>query len=171
MTEHFPKVVDIQFTAHMEEDLDKIAEGKRKWVSVVKDFWVPFKKNLDEKSKELIKKEITTEKTELKCPQCGKELVIRVGRFGRFYACTGFPSCKYTAPLEKPSSAEAAEGKENLGPCLKCVEGQIVKRRTKKGRFFYGCSRWPACDFASWSKPGPPEVKEKDTYAENKTEE
>ncbi len=146
LTEHFPKIVDIQFTARMEEDLDQIAEGKQEWIPVVKEFWIPFKENLDKKTKELSKKEVTTEKTDLKCPQCGKELVIRMGRFGRFYACTGFPDCKYTAPLEKKEA-------EKLGPCPKCNIGQIVKRRTKKGRFFYGCSRWPQCDYASWKKP------------------
>ena len=163
LTEHFPKIVDIQFTARMEEDLDRIAEGKQEWIPVVKEFWIPFKENLDKKTKELSKKEVTTEKTDLKCPQCGKELVIRMGRFGRFYACTGFPDCKYTAPLEKKEA-------EKLGPCPKCLAspdpakrdnpGQIVKRRTKKGRFFYGCSRWPDCDFASWKKPHETEVEE-----------
>ncbi len=156
LTEHFPKIVDIQFTARMEEDLDQIAEGKQEWMPLIKEFWIPFKENLDKKTKELSKKEIATEKTDLQCPQCGKELIIRMGRFGRFYACTGFPACKYTAPLEKKEA-------EKLGPCPKCLAspdpakrdnpGQIVKRRTKKGRFFYGCSRWPDCDFASWSKP------------------
>lgn len=161
LTEHFPKIVDIQFTARMEEDLDQIAAGKQEWIPVVKEFWIPFKENLDKKTKELSKKEVATEKTNLKCPQCGKELVIRMGRFGRFYACTGFPGCKYTAPLEKKEM-------EKLGPCPKCNIGQIVKRRTKKGRFFYGCSRWPDCDFASWKKPESLEAEEKNT--EDKTE-
>ncbi|MDO8574720.1 MAG: type I DNA topoisomerase [bacterium] len=150
LVEHFPKIVDLEFTARMEEDLDDIASGKKKWQPVIKEFWEPFKENLDKKSEELNKKEITMEKTDLKCPRCGKDLIIRMGRYGKFYACTGFPSCKHTAPIE---------GKDNigpqtdLGPCSKCETGHIVMRRTKKGRTFWGCSNWPKCDWASWQNP------------------
>jgi len=163
LVKHFPKVVDIKFTAHMEENLDKIAEGKKEWQPVIKEFWEPFKENLDKKSLELSKEKIATEKTELKCPKCGKDLVIRMSRYGKFYACSGFPNCKYTAPLKKPSSAEATEGEEDLGHCHKCETGQIVKRRTKKGRTFWGCSNWPKCDYATWQNPQknpPPEITE-----------
>ncbi|MCX6813761.1 MAG: type I DNA topoisomerase [Candidatus Azambacteria bacterium] len=151
LVEHFPEVVDVKFTAHMEEDLDKIAEGKKEWRPVIKNFWEPFKKNLDKKSLELSKEKIAIEKTKLKCPECDKNLVIRMGRYGKFYACSGFPNCKYTAPLEKP---------EDLGPCHKCNTGQIVKRRTKKGRTFWGCSNWPKCDYATWENPKKNELKE-----------
>ncbi|MBI2635111.1 MAG: type I DNA topoisomerase [Parcubacteria group bacterium] len=157
---HFPKVVDIKFTAKMEEDLDDIADGKKKWQPVIKEFWEPFKENLDKKSTELSKSELATEATELKCPECGKPVIIRMGRYGKFYACTGFPACKYTANLEKPSSAEATEGKEDLGACKKCDTGQIVKRRTRKGKTFWGCSSYPQCDWATWQNPNPPSPKD-----------
>src|SRR3989344_5255720 len=150
LVEHFPKVVDIQFTARMEEDLDDIADGKKKWQPIIKEFWEPFKKNLDKKSEELNKKEITMEKTEIKCPECGKDLIIRMGRYGKFYACTGFPSCKYTATIEGKDNKEP---QADLGSCHKCNTGKILRRRTKKGRTFWGCSNWPKCDWATWQNP------------------
>ena len=156
LVENFPNVIDIKFTARMEEDLDDIAKGIKKWQPVIKEFWKPFKENLEKKSEELNKKEITTEKTELKCPRCSKDLLIRMGRYGKFYACSGFPDCKYTAPL---SSNKDTESRENLSPCPKCETGKIVRRRTKKGRTFWGCSNWPKCDFASWQNPNPPSPK------------
>jgi len=149
LVKHFPKVVDIEFTARMEEDLDDIADGKKKWQPVIKEFWVPFKENLDKKSEELSKEKIAIEKTELKCPLCEKDLIIRMSRYGKFYACTGFPACKYTAPLDPKERGE----QEELGPCSKCETGRIVRRRTKKGRTFWGCSNWPKCDWASWQNP------------------
>jgi len=160
LVKHFPEVVDIKFTARMEEDLDKIAEGEKEWRPVIKEFWEPFKENLDKKSIELSKEKIAVEKTELKCPKCGKDLVIRMSRYGKFYACSGFPNCRHTAPLEN-SSAET-ESKEDLGHCHKCDTGQIVKRRTKKGRTFWGCSNWPKCDYATWENPKKNELKEID---------
>ena len=162
LVKHFPKIVDIEFTTRMEEDLDEIAEGKRGWQSVIKEFWEPFKKNLDEKSLELAAKETLTEKTELKCPKCGKELVIRLGRFGKFYACSGFPNCRHTAPLEKSSGGGEATKPEDLGPCKKCATGRIVRRRTKKGRTFWGCSEWPKCDYATWENPRKNEMEKTD---------
>ena len=150
LVEHFPKIVDLEFTARMEEDLDDIADGKKKWRPVIKEFWEPFKENLDKKSEELNKKEITMEKTELKCPECGKDLIIRMGRYGKFYACTGFPSCKYTATIEGKDSKEP---QADLGLCHKCDTGKILRRRTKKGRTFWGCSNWPKCDWATWQNP------------------
>ncbi len=160
LVKHFPKVVDIEFTAHMEENLDKIAEGEKEWRPVIKEFWEPFKENLDKKSIELSKEKIAVEKTELKCPKCGKDLVIRMSRYGKFYACSGFPNCRHTAPLEKSSTE--TEGEEDLGHCHKCDTGQIVKRRTKKGRTFWGCSNWPKCDYATWENPKKNELKETD---------
>jgi len=150
LVEHFPRVVDIEFTARMEEDLDDIADGKKKWQPIIKEFWEPFKKNLDKKSEELNKKEITMEKTNLKCPECGKDLIIRMGRYGKFYACTGFPACKYTATIEGKNNKEP---QADLGSCHKCNTGKILRRRTKKGRTFWGCSNWPKCDWATWQNP------------------
>lgn len=161
LVKHFPEIVDIKFTAHMEENLDKIAGGEKNWRPVIKEFWEPFKENLDKKSLELSKEKIAVEKTELKCPKCGKDLIIRMSRYGKFYACSGFPNCKHTAPLEKSSFAEK-ETQEDLGNCSKCDSGRIVKRRTKKGRTFWGCSNWPKCDYATWENPKKNELKEID---------
>lgn len=149
LVEHFPKVVDIEFTAKMEENLDDIASGKKKWQPVIKEFWDPFRENLDKKNIELSKSEIAIEKTDLKCPKCGKDLIIRMGRYGKFYACTGFPNCKHTAPIE----SKEKEIQENLGACPKCDSGQIIRRRTRKGKTFWGCSRYPQCDYATWQNP------------------
>ena len=150
LVENFRRVVDIEFTARMEEDLDDIADGKKKWQPIIKEFWEPFKKNLDKKSEELNKKEITMEKTDIKCPECGKDLIIRMGRYGKFYACTGFPACKYTATIEGKNNKEP---QADLGSCHKCNTGKILRRRTKKGRTFWGCSNWPKCDWATWQNP------------------
>lgn len=167
LVEHFPKIVDIGFTARMEEDLDDIALGKKQWQMVIKEFWVPFKEVLDAKNEELSKKEIATEETELKCPECGKNLIIRMGRYGKFYACSGFPKCRYTATIE---SGKIAENKEDFGPCKKCETGRIVKRKTKKGRTFWGCSNWPKCDWASWQNPNPLPMNKKEGEEEEKSD-
>ncbi|XOB41468.1 MAG: type I DNA topoisomerase [Candidatus Nealsonbacteria bacterium] len=143
LVEHFPKIVDIKFTALMEEDLDKIAQGKEKWVQVIRDFYNPFEKNLKQKYQEVSKK-VLTEKTEKICPECKAQLLIRLGKFGKFYGCSRFPKCKYTEPFEK----------KKLGiKCPKCKKGEIVEKRTKKKKIFYGCNQWPKCDFALWDKP------------------
>ncbi len=141
---HFPKIVDIGFTAEMEEDLDEIAEGEKKRVSVIKEFYGPFEENLEQKYKEVSKKDITEKPTEKKCPKCGAPLLIRLGKYGQFYACSKFPKCRHTESLE-----------ENiLGvKCPKCKNGEIVEKRTRKRKIFYGCNKFPECDFASWDKP------------------
>jgi len=141
---HFPKIVDISFTARMEEDLDEIAKGNKNWVETCREFYIPFEKNLLKKYQEVSKKDITGKKTGRKCPKCGAALIERLGKFGRFYACSKFPKCKYTESL-----------KENtLGiKCPRCQKGEIVTKRTKTRKIFYGCSRYPDCDFALWDKP------------------
>lgn len=144
LVSHFPEVVDIKFTAKMEEELDEIAQGSKKWVPVIEEFYGPFDKNLKKKEKEIKKEDIAHEKTDKTCPKCGSPLLIRLGRFGKFYACSKFPECRYTESLEK----------NNIGiKCPKCKEGKIVEKRTKKGKIFYGCSNWPKCDLAMWDKP------------------
>ncbi len=143
LVSHFPKIVDIEFTAEMEKDLDEIAEGKEKWVRVLKEFYNPFEENLKQKEKEISKKDLI-EKTEKICPKCGSQMIIRLGKFGRFYACPKYPKCKYTEPLKK----------ETLGiKCPKCKKGEVAQKRTKKGKIFYGCNKWPDCDFALWDRP------------------
>ena len=128
----------------------EIASGKKEWVPIVKAFHDPFKKNLDEKYQEVSIKEIAEEKTDEICEKCGKPIIIKMGRFGRFLACSGFPECKNTKSL---NNNHKNPNYINM-KCPKCREGEVVRRRSKKGRFFYGCSRWPQCDFVSWKKPG-----------------
>ncbi len=140
LVKHFPKIVDTEFTARMEESLDKIAAGDKEWKKVLKEFYEPFSKNLQEKYKEIEKK---VEKTDEECPECGSPLVIRMSRYGKFYGCSNFPKCKYTRPIKK----------EALIKCPECEEGSVVEKRTKKGKIFYGCNRYPECDFALWDKP------------------
>ena len=143
LVNHFPKIVDIKFTARMEEDLDKIAQGKVRWIDVLRKFYDSFEKNLQKKYLEVSKKDLIKETKKI-CPKCGSKMIIRLGKFGRFYACSNFPKCKYTEPL-----------KENtLGiKCPKCKKGEIIEKRTKNGKIFYACNRWPDCDFALWDKP------------------
>ena len=144
LVNHFPKIVDIGFTAEMEKDLDEIAEGKIKWVPVIKGFYGPFEENLQKKYQEVSKKELTEKPTKKTCPKCGAPLLIRLGKFGKFYACSKFPKCKYTKSLEK----------NTLGiKCPKCSKGEITEKRTKKNKIFYGCNQFPKCDFALWDKP------------------
>jgi len=152
LREHFPEIVDIGFTAKMEENLDKIAEGKEKWQKVIRDFYEPFAKHLGEKYEEVSKSDLVKEeKTDEVCEKCGKPMVIKTGRFGRFLACSGFPDCKNTKSLVKNVGLKDENGLRMK--CPKCGEGEIIRRRTRKGRFFYGCTRYPACDYASWQKP------------------
>jgi len=144
LVNHFPEIVDIGFTAEMEKDLDEIAEGKIKWVPVIKEFYGPFEENLQKKYQEVSKKDFTEKPTEKICPKCGARLLIRLGKFGKFYACSKFPKCKYTESLEK----------NTLGiKCPKCKKGEITEKRTKKNKIFYGCNQFPKCDFALWDKP------------------
>ena len=187
LVKHFPRILDVKFTAGMEDELDAIVEGKMDWVAVLKEFYDPFKASLAEAEikMEKVKKEIMTEEI---CPDCGSKLVIREGRYGGFIACSTYPKCKFTKNLpEEEMKAKAIQeicekcGKpmtlkrgrfgeflacsgypkcKNIKPilkklgvkCPKCA-GELVERRTKKGRVFYGCSNYPNCDFATWQRP------------------
>jgi len=142
LKENFAQIVDIKFTAYMEEDLDRVACGKQNWLAVLRDFYGPFAKNL-EKKYESVEKKNTDEQTDKKCPECGKNLIIKLGRFGKFYACPGFPDCKHTEALVTLTGVK----------CPECQEGNMVERRTKKGKIFYSCSRYPKCKYALWDKP------------------
>lgn len=143
LLEHFPRILDIQFTASMEQELDEIAQGKENWREVLRNFYTPFEKNLEKKYEE-VEKKITTQETDKKCPECDKMLLERMGRFGKFYACSGFPECRHTESIEDNSLN---------AQCPKCVEGKITEKRTKRKKIFYGCTRYPDCDFALWDKP------------------
>src|SRR3989344_237933 len=147
LKEHFPQIVDIQFTANMEEGFDLIADGKEEWHKIIRDFYEPFAKLLAEKYEEVLKAtpEIL-ETTDEVCEKCGKPMVVKVGRFGKFLACSGFPECKSTKKL--------ITAENSFGACPECKEGSVIMRRTKTRRFFYGCSRYPECKHASWTKPG-----------------
>jgi DNA topoisomerase-1 len=144
LVNHFSKIVDVKFTAEMEENLDKIAKGEEKWVKILREFYDPFEENLQKKYREISKKEITEKETEFNCPKCHSKLLIKLGRFGKFLACSNFPKCKYTESLEK----------NNLPiKCPQCKVGQIIEKKTKKQKTFYGCSQYPKCDFALWERP------------------
>jgi len=143
LVEHFPKIVDINFTAKMESDLDNVAQGKKKWVPVVEKFYKPFEKTLKDKYETIVKKDIIEEKSDEICEKCGAPMVIKTGRFGKFLACSKYPECKTTKPLEQPLGVK----------CPQCETGQIIERRTRKGKIFYSCNAWPKCKFALWYKP------------------
>jgi DNA topoisomerase-1 len=141
LTKHFPGIVDIEFTAHMEDELDKIAHEKKDWVRVVQDFYIPFEKSLQSAS-ELMEKVKLEEITEEICPKCEKPLVIKFGRYGKFVACSGYPECNYTKPFLVKIGVK----------CPQCG-GEIVERISKKRRTFYGCSNYPDCRFITNLKP------------------
>ncbi len=141
---HFSEVVDLGFTARMEEDLDKVAEGDQEWVDIIRGFYGTFAPKVERAKSEMPATKADLEKVGRACPTCGKDLVIRWGRFGKFISCSGFPNCRYTeAWLEK------------IG--VKCPEdgGEVVERKTRKGRVFYGCANYPTCQFTSWKRPLP----------------
>lgn len=149
LTENFPQIVDIEFTAKMEESLDKVAEGKKDWHVIIQEFYEPFAVNLEKKYEEVQKHNMDEETNEV-CEKCSKPMVIKFGRFGKFMACSGFPECKNTKTLK-------SEPKKIGLKCPKCNEGDVIERRVSKGRargkVFWGCSRYPDCDYASWTNP------------------
>ena len=142
MVQYFPDIVDLQFTVRMEEDLDKIATGEDDWVSVMNEFWTPFSADLAKAQADMPVVKSGPEPIGRACPECGRELVIRYGRYGKFISCSGFPTCRYTEPwLEKIGVACPKDG------------GELVARKTRRGRVFYGCLNYPNCDFTAWKKP------------------
>jgi len=187
LVEHFPDIVNIGFTAKIELDFDEIAEGKKEWVPVIREFYTPFHKHLKSKDKEVEKK---MEKLDRKCPECDGDLVMKFGRFGKFIACSNYPSCKFTEKTDEEKKVDEEhkgeiceicgapmvvkrgrfgtflgcsnypeckgikkiENKTGI-QCPKCKKGDIVERKSKKGRLFFGCSSYPKCDFALWNKP------------------
>lgn len=153
---HFPQIVDVQFTAKMEDEFDEVADGHKQWQEVIRAFYGPFEKNLELKMKEVPKIERALEVSDELCEKCGKQMLIKYSRFGKFLACSGFPECRNTKKI-------LTEEEKALGKCPKCKEGDIVKKKSKRGRAFYGCSRWPDCDYASWKKPGEEKGEEEST--------
>jgi DNA topoisomerase I len=187
LLKHFPFVVDLKFTAKMEEDLDKIAQGGIDWHNLIKEFYDDFAKTLAKKELEIKKEDIMQETTDEKCDKCGGDMQVKFGKFGKFIACKNFPECKNTKPLEEettdnkevicdkcnspmvlkqsrfgkfygcskyPECKNIKSLEEDLDiKCPECKEGDVVKRRSKKGSVFYACSRYPECKFTSSKKP------------------
>ena len=191
LVKHFKDIVDYKFTASMEDDLDEIAQGNKEWQPIIKNFYEPFKKNLMLKEEEINKKDITEEKSDEKCDKCGKAMLIKLGRFGKFLACSNYPECKNTkqigddGKIEEPEEIKekcdkcgkpmavkhgrfgkfiACTGypdckniknieKNNRGKCPECNKGDIVEKRSKKGKTFFACNQYPDCKHALWSKP------------------
>jgi len=190
LVKHFPQVVDYQFTYKMEAELDEIAEGRLKWQKVIGEFYEPFAKDLVRKTQEVSKKEITEEESDKNCPKCGQKLKIKLGRYGKFLACSGFPDCKHTEPLLEKMAMPPSQ--LSGGKCPKCAKKLIVKegkfgtflacegypgckftknieiaakvpcptcgnkllrKRTRKGRIFWGCANYPTCKTAYWDEP------------------
>jgi len=143
LVRHFPGVVDLDFTAQLEEELDEIARGERGWVSVLKDFYTPFEETLHQASDKIEKMRIV-KPTEETCPECGRPMVIKTGRFGKFMACSGYPDCKKTMPFVVKTGVL----------CPQCGK-DLLERKTKKNRVFYGCSGFPECKFTINRKPIP----------------
>ncbi|NLC77387.1 MAG: type I DNA topoisomerase [Clostridia bacterium] len=142
LKEFFPDVIDVEFTANMEQKLDEIEEGERDWKQVLHEFYEPFAKLLEHAEQQMGPVAIPEEETDEKCEKCGRNMVIKMGRYGKFLACPGFPDCRNTRPLLQTIGV----------PCPACG-ADVVVRRTKKGRVFYGCSKFPECDWVSWNKP------------------
>lgn len=143
MEEFFPEILDVEFTAHMEEELDYVEDGKGDWVKVLDAFYQSFEKRLEVAEEEMKEIEIQDEVSDEICEKCGSPMVYKMGRFGKFLACSGFPDCRNTKPIIKGTGVT----------CPKCKEGHVVERRSKKGRIFYGCDRYPDCDYVSWDRP------------------
>ena len=204
LVEHFPEIVDLKFTAAMEDDLDEIAAGKKKWVPIIKEFYKPFEKKLETKTEELKKEDFTTlEKTKEKCPECKKPLIVKLGKYGKFLSCSGFPKCKYGRPYEdkdadgEPDKQDKSQLKgvcpdckgelilkegrfgkfiacskypeckftknylDKIGmKCPDCKDGEVITKKSKRGKVFYGCSHYPKCKFASWKDPQKKSAKE-----------
>ena len=142
LVEYFSDILDYSFTAKMEDELDEIALGQKEWRPIIKEFYTPFEKKIEETAEEAEKVKMVIEYAGKKCPKCGKDLIVRIGRFGKFLACSGFPDCKHTESIEEIIDT-------------KCPDdgGDIVVRKTRRGKTFYGCKNWPVCKFASWTKP------------------
>jgi DNA topoisomerase-1 len=194
LVNHFKKYVDYNFTAELEEELDQVSRGEKQWKPLLHEFWEPFFSLLKQKEGEVSKSSVTTEATDETCPECGKGLVVKLGKFGKFFACSGYPDCKYIRKMEK-ENAEAEEpvfsdekcdkcqkpmlvregrygkylacsgypGCKNIQPlvkpkgtgvvCPECGEGELTEKKSRYGKMFYSCNRYPNCKFALWDPP------------------
>lgn len=144
LSQHFADIINVEFTANMENELDDIANNNRDWAGVVRDFYLPFEKSLQKASEVAEKVTLAVEMTDETCPKCDKPLAVKVGRYGKFLACSGYPDCKYTKSFQVKTGVK----------CPQCG-GEVVKRISKKRRVFYGCSQYPECNFATNLMPLP----------------
>ncbi|OLN22800.1 DNA topoisomerase I [Domibacillus antri] len=143
MVEFFSDIIDVEFTVKMERDLDSVEEGVKEWVAVIDEFYKSFEGHLEKAEKEMEQVEIKDEPAGEDCENCGHEMVFKMGRYGKFMACSNFPECRNTKAIVKEIGVK----------CPKCSEGNIIERKSKKRRIFFGCDRFPECDFLSWDKP------------------
>ncbi|MFL2106211.1 type I DNA topoisomerase [Desemzia sp. FAM 23991] len=143
IAEYFPQIVDVHFTAQMEKDLDQVEDGKEEWVNVIDRFYQPFEKTVEIAEEQMEKVQIKDEPAGFDCEVCGHPMVIKMGRYGKFYACSNFPECRNTKAIVKDIGVT----------CPTCGEGHVIERKSKKNRIFYGCDRYPDCEFVSWNKP------------------
>ncbi|MBN46902.1 MULTISPECIES: type I DNA topoisomerase [unclassified Methylophaga] len=195
LVEHFTRYVDYDFTAKLEDDLDAVSRGEAEWIPLLRNFWGPFKEQVETKDKEVQRSDVTQELLDEDCPKCGKKLSSRLGRSGRFIGCTGYPECDYTRNIDgeetTASEPEVVEGRkcpkcdsdlwirtgkygkfigcssypkckhiESLEQpdktgveCPKCKKGEILTRKSRRGKVFYSCSEYPTCDYAIWNEP------------------
>ncbi|HID48077.1 MAG TPA: type I DNA topoisomerase [Chromatiales bacterium] len=193
LTEHFPRYVDYDFTAHLEDDLDAISRGEKDWVSTLREFWQPFRALVTDKDEKVKRSDVTREKIDEKCPKCGGQLSIRLGRRGRFIGCDNYPECDYTRNVGEDADAESEviedrkcpecgsdliirhgrygrfigcssypdcrhieplEKPEDTGvPCPECKQGNMLKRKSRNGKIFFSCERYPDCKYAVWNQP------------------
>ncbi|WP_017548529.1 type I DNA topoisomerase [Salinicoccus carnicancri] len=143
MNEYFPDIIDVDFTRTMEKSLDDIAEGDASWVKVIDDFYKDFSPQVERADEEMEKIEIKDEPAGEDCEKCGSPMVYKMGRYGKFMACSNFPDCRNTKAIVKTIGVK----------CPKCKDGEVVERKSKKNRIFYGCDQYPECDFISWDRP------------------
>ncbi|MFQ3550302.1 MAG: type I DNA topoisomerase, partial [Armatimonadota bacterium] len=143
LVKNFANIMDVAFTAEIERELDEIEEGKQEWVSLLDKFYQPFSKDLESAKENVEKVKIEPEKTDIPCPTCGKMMVVRESRFGKFLGCEAYPECKTTMPLLKKLDID----------CPLCEDGKIIERVSKNKKVFFGCDKYPECQFVSWDKP------------------
>ena len=144
MKERFPKIVNVKFTAQMEQDLDTVESGDVEWVKLLDQFYTDFEKTLKKAKTDMagVKLQLKEDETDIVCEKCGRKMVVKVGRYGKFIACPGYPECKNVKKYVEEAGTT----------CPKCG-GNVIIKRTKKGKAFYGCSNYPSCDFVSWYEP------------------
>lgn len=147
LMKHFPEVFDYQFTAQMEDSLDDISRGEKDWKETVGTYFKPLAAKLGTVEESAERVQLEVEMVDKNCPECGKQLMVRTGKFGKFLACSGFPECKHTERLE-----------EKIDALCPVDGGEVVVRKTRKGKTFFGCKNWPTCTYASWTKPKAPEA-------------